>query len=176
MVHEGIDRQHNNFKAMDAKKDTHVKECCHTVNKYFGSIYSQLLPGAMAKVEMVERTDKKGKFLGYGCDIEVGFNGVIKNSLELSGGQRSLLALSFLMAMLRYKSAPFYILDEIDAALDLSHTENLGSIISNTFPNSQFIIISLKEGLYGCANILFKTSLIDGHSKVTRIIQKDARA
>ena len=55
--------------------------------------------------------------------IKVGFGNDWKDSLsELSGGQRSLLALSFVLALLKYKPAPLYILDEIDAALDLSHT------------------------------------------------------
>lgn len=46
-----------------------------------------------------------------------------KESLsELSGGQRTLLSLSLTLAMLKFKPAPFYILDEIDAALDESHT------------------------------------------------------
>jgi structural maintenance of chromosome 2 len=70
--------------------------------------------------------------------------------------------------MLKYKSAPFYILDEIDAAMDLSHTENLGTIFSENFPDSQFIIISLKEGLYGSANVLYQTHLHDGQSMVSR--------
>jgi hypothetical protein len=39
-----------------------------------------------------------------------------------------------------------YILDEIDAALDNSHTENIGDIISSEFSNSQFVVVSLKEG------------------------------
>jgi structural maintenance of chromosome 2 len=56
---------------------------------------------------------------------------------ELSGGQRSLVALSLILAMLKFKPAPFYILDEIDAALDMSHTENIGKMIKNHFSQSQ---------------------------------------
>ena len=48
---------------------------------------------------------------------------------ELSGGQRSLVALSLILAMLLLKPAPIYILDEVDAALDLSHTQNIGSML-----------------------------------------------
>jgi structural maintenance of chromosome 2 len=58
-----------------------------------------------------------------GIRIKVAFNNMWKESLtELSGGQRSLLALSLVLALLKYRPAPIYILDEIDAALDLSHT------------------------------------------------------
>jgi len=60
---------------------------------------------------------------------------------ELSGGQRSLIALSLILAMLKFKPAPFYILDEIDAALDISHTENIGKMIKNHFSQSQVIYL-----------------------------------
>ncbi len=61
--------------------------------------------------------------------MRVAFGGVWKDSLsELSGGQRSLLALSLILALLLFKPAPMYILDEIDAALDLSHTQNIGQV------------------------------------------------
>jgi structural maintenance of chromosome 2 len=70
--------------------------------------------------------------------VKVGFNGKWKDSLgELSGGQRSLVALSLILAMLLFKPAPIYILDEVDAALDPSHTENIGNIIQSHFKQSQ---------------------------------------
>jgi structural maintenance of chromosome 2 len=65
---------------------------------------------------------------------------------ELSGGQRSLLALSLILSLLLFKPAPMYILDEIDSALDVSHTQNIGRMLKQHFKNSQFIIVSLKEG------------------------------
>ena len=64
--------------------------------------------------------------------------GVQESLSELSGGQRSLLALSLILALLLFKPAPMYILDEIDAALDLSHTQNIGNmyafLLSCSFP------------------------------------------
>jgi structural maintenance of chromosome 2 len=87
---------------------------------------------------------------------------------ELSGGQRSLLALSLILALLKFQPAPFYILDEIDSALDLSHTQNIGQMIRKYFQNSQFIVVSLKEGLFQNANVLFKVQFVDNHSQVKR--------
>lgn len=49
----------------------------------------------------------------------------------------SLVALSLILALLRFKPAPLYILDEVDAALDLSHTQNIGQLIKQQFPQSQ---------------------------------------
>jgi structural maintenance of chromosome 2 len=70
--------------------------------------------------------------------VKVGFDGIWKDSLgELSGGQRSLVALSLILAMLLFKPAPIYILDEVDAALDLSHTQNIGNMLKTHFKHSQ---------------------------------------
>lgn len=46
----------------------------------------------------------------------------------------------------RFQPAPLYILDEVDAALDLNHTQNIGNMIKAHFPQSQFIVVSLKVG------------------------------
>lgn len=68
----------------------------------------------------------------------------------------------------RFRPAPLYILDEVDAALDMSHTQNIGRMIKEHFPESQFIIVSLKEGMFNHANVLFRTRFLDGVSSVTR--------
>ena len=95
-----------------------------------------------------------------GLTVRVAFNGVWKESLtELSGGQRSLLALSLILALLLFKPAPMYILDEVDAALDLSHTQNIGHMIKTHFKSSQFIVVSLKQGLFSNANVIFRTKV-----------------
>ena len=58
-----------------------------------------------------------------GLEVRVQLGGVWKESLtELSGGQRSLVALSLILSLLQFRPAPLYILDEVDAALDPSHT------------------------------------------------------
>lgn len=85
---------------------------------------------------------------------------------------RSLIALSLIMAMLQFKPAPMYILDEIDAALDLSHTQHIGQLFKNRFKGSQFIVVSLKEGLFTNANVLFRTQFRDGTSVVQRTAQR----
>jgi hypothetical protein len=59
-----------------------------------------------------------------------------------------------------------YILDEIDAALDLQHTQHIGQLFKNRFKGSQFIVVSLKEGLFTNANVLFKARFRDGTSIV----------
>ena len=59
-------------------------------------------------------------------------------------------------------------LDEVDAALDLSHTQNIGQLFRTRFKGSQFIVVSLKEGMFNNANVLYRTKFVDGVSNVTR--------
>jgi len=157
------------IKDLDKKKIETLKKTWAKVNKDFDSIFGTLLPFTNAKLEAPPGMDET-----EGLEIKVAFNGVWKASLtELSGGQRSLLALSLVLALLLYKPAPMYILDEIDSALDLSHTQNIGHMIRTHFPHSQFIIVSLKEGMFNHANCLFRTRFVDGTSQVSRYAIRD---
>lgn len=120
------------------------------------------------------------KFLGYflqnsdiyiteGYEIKVKI-GNWKNSLsELSGGQRSLIALCLIFSMLTFKPAPFYIFDEIDAALDLNYTQSIGEIIKKEFHGAQFIVVSLKNNMFDNANRIFKVFIQDHKSKVCQV-------
>ncbi|CAG9329662.1 unnamed protein product [Blepharisma stoltei] len=147
---------------LDKRKQECIKKTWIEVDKHLGNIFSTLIPGTTAK--LVEIDDEL-----TGLEMKVGFSGVWKKSLtELSGGQRSILALSFILALLKYNPAPIYILDEIDAALDMSHTQNIGQMVSTHFSESQFIVVSLKEGMFTNANVLFRTQFIDGKSTVER--------
>jgi structural maintenance of chromosome 2 len=78
------------------------------------------------------------------------------------------------MALLQFKPAPMYILDEIDAALDLSHTQHIGQLFRTRFKGSQFIVVSLKEGLFTNANVLFRARFRDGTSIVERTAQRSS--
>ncbi|KAI4468751.1 structural maintenance of chromosomes protein 3 [Holotrichia oblita] len=152
------------IKKLDNKKQEIINKAFNQVTKDLSSILSTLLPGADAKLKI-----PNGKTILQGLEIKVALGGVWKDSLdELSGGQRSLVALSFILAMLLFKPAPLYILDEVDAALDLSHTQNIGAMLKQHFKQSQFVIISLKDGMFNNANVLFKTQFIDGVSTVSR--------
>jgi len=158
------------IRDLDEKKTETLRRTWVKVNKDFDSIFGTLLPHTSAKLEPPEGMDPT-----EGLEIKVAFNGVWKQSLsELSGGQRSLLALSLVLALLLFKPAPMYILDEIDSALDLSHTQNIGHMIRTHFPHSQFIVVSLKEGMFNHANCLFRTRFIDGTSTVARYAIRDA--
>ncbi|TKR59266.1 hypothetical protein L596_028965 [Steinernema carpocapsae] len=150
---------------MDTRKENEILRAHRQINLDFGSIYSTLLPGATAKLDPPSGFKNA---LG-GLEVKVAFNNKWKESLqELSGGQRSLVALSLVLAMLKFSPAPLYILDEVDAALDMSHTQNIGRMIKEHFNQSQFVVVSLKEGMFNHANVLFRTKFVDGTSTVVR--------
>ncbi|KAJ1680390.1 Structural maintenance of chromosomes protein 2 [Spiromyces aspiralis] len=159
------------IESLDSYKLDALEKTWHVVDKDFGKIFGELLPGNTAKLVPLE-----GKPLTAGLQVKVNLGGVWKQSLtELSGGQRrvmachscwSLIALSLILSLLQFKPAPMYILDEIDAALDLSHTQNIGQLFQNRFKNSQFIVVSLKEGMFNNANVLFRAKFRNGISIV----------
>jgi len=170
-------------KKKDTLETTHAK-----VNEHFGNIFGKLLPGTTCKLQKVKENDDDEDDdcnildglevkVAFGTDEADGGRPIWKQSLsELSGGQRSLLALSLILSLLLFKPAPLYILDEIDAALDLSHTQNIGILIAKYFAKSQFIVVSLKEGMFTNANVIFRTSFIDGISAVKRTVGVSLKA
>jgi structural maintenance of chromosome 2 len=110
----------------------------------------------------------------HGIDFRIKSGETYSETLEeLSGGQKSIIALSFIFSLLLSKPAPFYILDEIDAALDLCHTQNIGKIIREYFSMSQFLVVSLKNGIITKADLIFKIKNIRGKSVITRITNKE---
>ncbi len=135
------------------------------VNGNIGAFFGSLLPNVDARL-----TPPDGLIALEGLELRVQLGSVWKDPLtELSGGQRSLLALSLVLALLLSKPAPFYILDEMDAALDVSHTCNIGRIIKQYFSHSQFTIVSHRGGMFNNANVLFRVRFEEGSSVVMRI-------
>ncbi|XP_040571825.2 LOW QUALITY PROTEIN: structural maintenance of chromosomes protein 2-like [Lepeophtheirus salmonis] len=155
------------IEELDIKKKEELRKAWSIVDESFGKIFSSLLPGAKAKLQPPD-----GQDVLDGLEVRIGFGEVWKESLsELSGGQRSLVALSLILSLLKFNPAPLYILDEVDAALDLSHTQNIGNMLKKYFKDSQFIVVSLKDGMFNNANVLFRTKFVDGLSTVSRTAQ-----
>ncbi|XP_009987093.1 PREDICTED: structural maintenance of chromosomes protein 2, partial [Tauraco erythrolophus] len=159
------------IEELDQRKSEALNRAWKKVNEDLGSIFSMLLPGANAMLAA-----SKPQNILDGLELRVALGNTWKEDLtELSGGQRSLVALSLILAMLLFKPAPIYILDEVDAALDLSHTQNIGQMLRTHFRHSQFVVVSLKDGMFNNANVLYKTKFLDGVSTVARYDQFQSR-
>ncbi len=149
--------EHKKWATLDVKSKQ--------VSQVFSQLFGMCLPGASASLR--EERDASGHITGL--EVKVAFNNKEKESLtELSGGQRSLLALCLILAILRLNPAPIYILDEVDAALDPSHTQNIGAMLQKYFSNAQFLLISLKDGMFNNANVLFEIRNTQGFSEISR--------
>jgi chromosome segregation protein len=94
------------------------------------------------------------------------FGKKLVNIDSLSGGEKSLVALAFIFAIQKYRPAPFYILDEIDAALDKENSEKVAKIIKEFSKDAQFIIISHNDATLKYADRLYGVTMIDGESKI----------
>ncbi|KAF7722002.1 Structural maintenance of chromosomes protein 2 [Apophysomyces ossiformis] len=159
------------IKSLDNYKLEALEKTWTKVNTDFAGIFGDLLAGNTCKLQAPE-----GKTISEGLEVKVCLGGVWKQSLtELSGGQRSLIALSLILSLLQFKPAPMYILDEVDAALDLSHTQNIGQLLRTRFKGSQFVVVSLKDGMFNNANVLFKTRFKDGTSVVERTTSRSEK-
>lgn len=163
-IEKDKDKIQSTIKKLDQYLKTELNKTYEKVSHDFGETFGLLLPGSSAKLV---KTDPNGD-ITKGLEVKVQLGSVWKESLvELSGGQRSLVALALIMSLLQFRPAPMYILDEVDAALDLSHTQSIGQLIKTKFKGSQFIVVSLKEGMFTNANRLFKVRFQEGTSVVT---------
>ncbi|KAL9621317.1 MAG: hypothetical protein Q9160_004208 [Pyrenula sp. 1 TL-2023] len=161
---------------LDEYKKEALLKTWRQVNRDFGNIFSDLLPGS--NTARLDPVGGEGKLdtIQQGLEVKVCLGKVWKQSLtELSGGQRSLIALSLILSLLQFKPAPMYILDEVDAALDLSHTQNIGRLIKTRFKGSQFIVVSLKDGMFQNANRIFRTRFMEGTSVVQSLTPADLK-
>jgi chromosome segregation protein len=88
----------------------------------------------------------------------------------LSGGEKSLTALSFVFAFQRYAPAPFYAFDEVDMMLDGSNAERLARMVKRQSETAQFVVVSLRRPMIENADHAIGVSLrADGYSRVVGI-------
>lgn len=93
---------------------------------------------------------------------------------SLSGGETTLVALMFMIALQFYKPSPFYILDEVDAALDKPNSRNLAEICRNISKDSQVIMVSHNDNVMSGAETVLGVAKVDGASKLVGVKLKQA--
>jgi len=85
---------------------------------------------------------------------------------SMSGGEKSITALAFLFAVQEYRPAPFYILDEIDAALDKANSKKIADLIKNLSAEAQFIVISHNDTIIKEGDRVYGVTMEKGESKI----------
>lgn len=137
------------------KKERHDKfmECFEHVANEIDAIYKALAMNQSAQAFLGPENPEEPYLDGinYNC---VAPGKRFQPMSNLSGGEKTVAALALLFAIHSYQPAPFFLLDEIDAALDNTNIGKVASYIRSKKGNLQTIVISLKEEFYGCADAL----------------------
>nr|WP_240477331.1 chromosome segregation protein SMC [Jiangella muralis] len=136
----------------------------------FADVFSRLFPGGEGKLVLTEPDD----MLTTGIEVEARPPGKkVKRLSLLSGGERSLVAVAFLVALFKARPSPFYILDEVEAALDDTNLGRLLSIYEELRERSQLIVITHQKRTMEIADALYGVSMRgDG---VTAVISQRIR-
>ena len=118
----------------------------------FSKVFKELFGGGKADLELVDEED----LLETGIKIIAQPPGKkLQNMMQLSGGEKSLTAISLLFAIQSLKPSPFCLLDEIEAALDDSNVKRFAKYLSKLTKDTQFIVITHRKGTMEAADILY---------------------
>ncbi|MBI2668285.1 chromosome segregation protein SMC [Candidatus Woesearchaeota archaeon] len=151
---------------VETKKKDHFLKTFEQANQNFQRIFTSLFKKGNALLQL----DNPQNPFEDGVSIKVKITGNRYLDLKsLSGGEKTLTALSFIFAMQEFQPASFYILDEIDAALDKHNSETLAKLIRSYADRAQYLIISHNDSVISEADTLYGVSMTDGVSKVTSL-------
>ena len=151
-------------KEVDGRVERVFTEALADVAREFESIFGRLFPGGEGRLVATDPAD----MLATGVDVEARPAGKkVKRLSLLSGGERSLVAVAFLVALFKARPSPFYILDEVEAALDDTNLGRLLEIYEELREHSQLVVITHQKRTMECADALYGVSMRgDGVSAV----------
>lgn len=148
---------------IDKKKKKSFLTTLHAVNEYFTRNFIQL----SRKGEVILELENKKDPFSAGLNILVKVSrGRYFDITSLSGGEKTLVALSLIFAIQEYKPYCFYVFDEIDAALDKHNSELLAALIKKYMTSGQYIIITHNDTLISEASNLYGVSMQENISKI----------
>ena len=161
---------HKLMTHLDEQKSEAIERTYKQVQHNFETVFKELIvaEGATAQLQLVKATDRNTTDTFSGVRIRVGFGlgGATAELSQLSGGQKSLVALSLIFAIQRCDPAPFYLFDEIDAALDAEYRTSVAQMLHRQSESCQFITATFKTELLDVADRVYG---IFFNNKVSRI-------
>jgi len=129
----------------------------------FETLFQTLFPGGTGRLKLTESTN----LLETGIEVEARPSGKNVRKLSLlSGGERSLTALAFLFAVFRSRPSPFYVMDEVEAALDDVNLHRFLDLVAEFRDDAQLIIVSHQKRTMEAADCLYGVSMKPGESSV----------
>ena len=141
------------------------------VGAHFAALFGGLFPGGSGKLTLTQPDD----LLNTGIEVEAKPGGKnIKKLSLLSGGERSLTALAFLFAVFRSRPSPFYVMDEVEAALDDVNLHRFLELINEFRSDAQLIIVSHQKRTMEAADCLYGVTMQPGGS--SRVVSEKVGA
>ena len=152
---------------VDAKILQLFTDAWNDVEREFPKVFATLFPGGEGRLVLTEPDD----LLATGIEVEARPPGKkVKRLTLLSGGEKSLTALAMLVAIFRARPSPFYVMDEVEAALDDVNLRRLIALFEDLRGDSQLIVITHQKPTMDIANVLYGVTMRgDG---ITRVISQ----
>ena len=131
------------------------------VSENFGQLFETLFPGGRGRLRLTDPDD----LLGCGVEVEAKPSGKnVKKLSLLSGGERSLTALAYLFAVFRSRPSPFYVMDEVEAALDDVNLHRFLDLLAEFRREAQLIVVSHQKRTMEAADLLYGVTMKPGGS------------
>ena len=159
--------------AIDRKMRDRFLETFEVVDHHFQEVFAVLFPGGQAALALTDPDDPETT----GVEVVAQPRGKRLQKMSLlSGGEKSLTALALLFAVYRTRPCPFYILDEVEAALDDTNLRRFIAFVDSLRRHTQFIVVTHQRRTMEMADVLYGVSMqSDGVSKiVSRRLDKSA--
>ncbi|TDL98711.1 chromosome segregation protein SMC [Macrococcus brunensis] len=155
------------MKEMDDEVTARFNETFSQVQSNFAQVFSELFGGGNGEIKL-----NSDDVLTAGLDIVVEPPGKKRQHLTLlSGGERALTAVALLFAILKVRTAPFVILDEVEAALDEANVLRFGQYVKTLSHDTQFIVITHRKGTMEAADRLYGVTM--QNSGITQMVSVD---
>ena len=154
---------------IDNKNNEAIQDTFENVKKSFSKFFKYLTGNGKGNMELSQ--DKRS------IHISVSFNEEQNSSqtmYQLSGGQKTAAGVALIFALSTIEPPPFYILDEIDAALDPNYRINLANLIKELSKNNQFIISTFKPELIDVADNIYMVKFANKTSNIIKIEKDEA--
>ncbi|MDF5753317.1 chromosome segregation protein SMC [Spongiactinospora sp. TRM90649] len=157
-------------KEVDERVEQVFAAAYEDVAREFETIFSRVFPGGDGRLMLTDPTD----MLTTGVEVEARPPGKkVKRLSLLSGGERSLTAVAFLISIFKARPSPFYVMDEVEAALDDTNTQRLLTLFEELRQSSQLIVITHQKRTMEIADALYGVSMRgDG---VTQVVSQRLR-